>query len=176
MADRQKLGSSGRTQGSRGASRQPEKWTETRNGKIVIAVLCLVALGLAIYECRAYLHGETPGDPNLTMYIDSQTGQTFEHRNAVGEMTPIVSPFTNQNTGYPAVACWWTADGQIKDQPTWVLMNRAIGKPGPTFCPDCGRLVNPFAPKPQPGDKPPPTRAELLHDNPAALGSGNSGK
>jgi hypothetical protein len=67
------------------------------------------------------------------------------------------------NTGYPAEACYWTADGGTKTEPTWVLMNAVLGKPGPTFCPDCGRLVVARNPMPGPGVKPPPTQQELLH-------------
>jgi len=41
-----------------------------------------------------------------------------------------------------------------------VLLNEATGKPGPTFCPDCGRFVVPHNPSPQMSPKPPPTKQE----------------
>ena len=42
----------------------------------------------------------------------------------------------------------------------WLLLRETVHKKGPTFCPDCGRLVTAPSAIPQPGDKPPPTKAE----------------
>jgi len=139
------------------------KWQDSTGGKVVIVALCVVVVAVAIIEIRSYLHGDTPGDPNSLTYICSKTGKTFKHTNVIGESIPILSPYSGENTGYPAFPCYWTASGELKKDPTWVLLNSSIGKPGPTFCPDCGRLVNPLKPLPQPGDKPPPTQDELLH-------------
>jgi len=144
-------------------------WLRTPTGKIVAALVCLSALGVAAAEIKGYFRGNTPGDPNTTMYVCSQTGKAFPHKNVLGESAPIFSPYSGTNTGYPGVPCYWTASGEVKKEPTWVLMNSYLGKPGPTFCPDCGRLVDPQQPMPRPGDKPPPTRDELLHSNPSAF-------
>ncbi len=73
---------------------------------------------------------------------------------------PVKSPFTGKETGYKAELCFWTKDGSTKTDPTAVLMNDDVGKPGPTFCPDCGRLVVHHNPVPGPHSKPPPTREE----------------
>ena len=54
----------------------------------------------------------------------------------------------------------WTADGQSKPTPTAVLLNESIDKPGPTFCPDCGRLVVGHNPRPAEASQPPPTAQE----------------
>lgn len=94
------------------------------------------------------------------MYICTETGKTFLHRNQVGESLPIHSPFSGKDTGVPAEPCYWTKDGGTKSEPTWVLVNEFIHKPGPTFCPDCGRLVIGHNPHPGPGVRPPPTREE----------------
>jgi hypothetical protein len=130
-----------------------------------------VLVAFAIIQVVSYLRGPTPGDPSASIYVDSQTGQAFLHKNVVGDTVPVHSPYTGANTGYPGVPCYWTASGEVKKDPDWVIMNYELGKPGPTFCPVCGRLVVPRAPLPRPGDRPPPTQQELLHSNPAAFGS-----
>jgi hypothetical protein len=164
---------------SQGSGRDSRKPTQTQKesvgflktpaGKVALVVVTLVLVAIAAWQILAAIHGTTPGDPNTSMYVDSQTGQAFAHRNMAGESIPVHSPYSGSDTGYPGVACYWTASGEIKKDPTWVLLNSYIGKKGPTFCPDCGRMVNPLAPPPKQGDKPPPTRDELLHNDPAAL-------
>lgn len=61
-------------------------------------------------------------------------------------------PFTNSKTGkatlYPAEACYWTKDGKAKFPPTFVVLEERMGKPGPTRCPDCGRVVKLYNPPP----------------------------
>lgn len=150
---------------------ESESWTQTTTGRLVLALVCVAAVGIAAWEIRSYFHGDTPGDPNSLTYVDSESGKTFSHENTIGEMVPIVSPFTGNRTGYPGVPCYWTPDGQLKKDPTWLILNQTLGRRGPTFCPFCGRLVRPMQPIPVPGDKPPPTQQELLHSNPAALTS-----
>ena len=39
---------------------------------------------------------------------------------------------------------------KAKLEPTYVLLNKYIGKPGPTICPDCGREVKGHNPLPPP--------------------------
>ena len=101
-----------------------------------------------------------PSSALSSMCIDSENGKTFPHVNKAGDTFPLLSPYSGKNTGYIAEPCYWTASGGTKTQPTWVLLNQAIGKPGPTFCPDCGRLVVGHNPPPGPGVKPPPTKEE----------------
>jgi len=83
-----------------------------------------VALGVAAAEIRSYIHGNTPGDFSTTMYVDSQTGQAFPHKNVIGEGMPILSPYTGTTTGYPAVPCYWTASGEIRKEPYWLVPMR----------------------------------------------------
>jgi hypothetical protein len=97
---------------------------------------------------------------NHRMFVCSKTGKAFPMELEAGMTIPVRSPYSGENTGYPAEACYWTADGQFKDTPDYVLLNSEVGKPGPTFCPVCGRLVVGRNPRPLPGSKPPPTQAE----------------
>jgi hypothetical protein len=149
---------------------ESESWLQKPSGKIAASSLCVAAVVLLIWELKASFHGDTPGDPNTTMYVDSETGKAFPHKNVVGESIPVLSPFTDRNTGYPGNPCYWTASGEIRKDPFWLLLNSQLGKAGPTFCPDCGRLFIPRQGVPRPGQKPPPAREELLHDNSPALG------
>lgn len=100
-----------------------------------------------------------------TTFICATTGKTFSGSLA-GQTVPVLSPHSNQNTGYPAEFCYWTAEGTLKSEPTPVLLNSYVGKPGPTFCPDCRRLVLPRTAKPAEGATPPPTELEYRR-NPA---------
>ena len=93
-------------------------------------------------------------------YICAKTGQTFTYHLKKGDVTPVASPHSGENTGYPAERCFWTRNGQVKDEPTFVLLNAYAGKSEPTFCPDCERLVVGLNPAPMAGDKPPPLRGE----------------
>lgn len=129
--------------------------------RIAAGAFCVAAVVLAAYFIRSFFHGDTVDDAYYTTYICTETGKSFRHKNALGERLPIYSPYTGKNTGMPAEACFWTADGQPKDSPTWVLLNEEMGKTGPTFCPDCGRLVVGHNPRPGAGVRPPPTRAEF---------------
>ena len=92
-------------------------------------------------------------------FVDSTTGKPFKYELKIGTPVPVPAP-SGGNTGYPAELCYWTKDGKIKDQPTPVLLNELIGKPGSTFCPDCGRLVVGHNPAPNPEKPAPPTEAE----------------
>jgi len=94
------------------------------------------------------------------MFMCSETNKPFAHEISEGESYPVISPFTGKATGYPAEECWWTKDGQVKNEPTYVLLKEATHQKGPTFCPDCGRLVVGHNPRAQAGEKPPPTKEE----------------
>jgi hypothetical protein len=163
VTDRSSLASRSGRSNARKPKTSERTWTQTPAGQIVAALICLLALFGAAYQVKSYLQGNTPGDPNLKTYVDSTTGQTFKHRLRSGETVPIISPYTNAPTGYPGFPCYWTKSGDLKQEPTWVILNSLLGKPEPTFCPDCGRLVSPERLPPKPGDRPPPTRDELLH-------------
>jgi hypothetical protein len=126
-----------------------------------VLVLAFVALGVSWHLVWAD-DMPTGNDP---WFICTQTGKPFQA--AVDESTviPIRSPHSGSNTGVPAESCFWNADGSVRSSPTWVLLNRYIGKPGPTFCPDCGRLVEER--NPPPGPVAPPTKAEYAAQNPS---------
>jgi hypothetical protein len=142
---------------------QRERWSQTAAGKAVVFVFSLAAVGLCVWALMSTIHGSTPGDPNEPTYVCAETGKPFKHRSELGESPPVLSPYTGRNTGYPAEPCFWTADGSPKSDPTWVILNQSLGKSGPTFCPDCGRLVVGHNPAPGPGVRTPPTQQELLH-------------
>jgi hypothetical protein len=129
-------------------------------GKVIAVVASLLLVATAVAQIVSYFGGGTPGDVFYTMYICTETGKPFRHRNEMGEMHPIESPYSGRRTGVPAEACYWTADGGTKKEPTWVLLNELAGKSGPTFCPDCGRLVVGHNSAPGPGVRPPPTQTE----------------
>jgi hypothetical protein len=134
------------------------KTLEGPAGKVIAVAFVLIG-GLAAYlSLRG--GGPTAGDlSRQRVLIDSETNKSFNYELKAGENFPVKAP-SGGKTGYPAEACYWTRDGQVKAEPTYVLLNQMLGKPGPTYCPDCGRLVVPRNPRPAEGDKPPPTEAE----------------
>ncbi len=93
------------------------------------------------------------------LFVDVDSGKTFPLALTAGLTLPVKSPFTGKSTGYPAELCFWTKDGKPKADPTAVVLNELLGKPGPTFCPDCGRLVVHHNPAP-PNARLPMTREE----------------
>lgn len=120
---------------------------------IVVAIVLLATAGYLAYK-TVYTVEPTPLDPPPVMYICAETQKTFKHKPKPGETIPILSPFSNKNTGYAAEKCYWTKDGDVWKQkliPTYVLMNEHIGIKDPTICPDCGRLVTMHNPMPDKG-------------------------
>jgi len=128
-------------------------------GKMAAIALVVIALVIAFFSYRSTMGGSDAASISADrMFIDAATGKPFEHVIRIGDVIPVKAP-SGGNTGYPAEQCFWTADGKIKKTPTAVLVNARMGKPGPTFCPDCGRLVTPHNPPPVEGH-PPPTKEE----------------
>lgn len=86
------------------------------------------------------------------MFIDSNTGEQFQYTISKGEMIPVPSPHSDgARVGYEAEPCYWTKEGGVKEDPTWVLPKVKIDTAaGPTFCADCGRLVVPRNPAASP--------------------------
>lgn len=124
-----------------------------------LIVLAAAALTPTIRRWRA--DGEAARASRDRVFICAQTGKTFQFLIEPGCTYPVLSPHSHKNTGYPAEMCYWTAEGNPKAEPTPVLLNQYAGIDGPTFCPDCGRLVRGHNPPPRPGAAPPPTRAEI---------------
>jgi hypothetical protein len=137
------------------------EFMESGMGKGAALVVVLLA-GVAVYfSVRANFGSSSAGDLSRERtFICSETHRPFEYTLKVGDQIPVKSPHSGKNTGYPAELCYWTKDGKIKDAPTAVLLRSNLGERGPTFCPDCGRLVIGHNPRPSPGDRPPPTEAE----------------
>lgn len=114
-----------------------------------IAVGCLLMTGviLAIAPRENKKLVETA---NTRIYICAETGKHFAHEFREGDSEPILSPFSGKKTAWIAETCFWTKDGKKKDTPTYVLLVERTGKPGPTICPDCGRVVVGHNPLPEP--------------------------
>jgi len=137
------------------------RFLNTGGGRIAGIVLCVAALVVVVWSFKDNL-GDTEAEAASKdrYFVCSETGKSFRATIKPGMMIPIESPYSGKKTGYEAALCYWTSAGGLKKDPTPVLMNETVGKKGPTFCPDCHRLVSPNNPPPMPGVKPPPTEAE----------------
>lgn len=139
------------------ASESSEFWNGPV-GKGVVIAGGVVLLGAVFWIFR-------PTSPALDasthrVFIDSKTMQPFNVTLQEGMMVPIKAP-SGGNTGYPAELCYWTKDGGTRKDPFPVLLKNVLdSNAGPTFCPDCGRLVRPHNPAPGSGVSVPPTEAE----------------
>ena len=136
-----------------------------KRGKVLASLLAVIGVaGLWWSGKRVLGKTDAAGISQTRWMICSETGKVFEGSIQRGSVFPLYSPYSKRQTGYPAERCFWTADGQIKSEPTFVLVKGHLGEKGPTFCPDCGRLVlvnNPGAG----GGKAPPTQSEFLARN-----------
>jgi hypothetical protein len=136
------------------------EWLSSTPGKIAGVVVALLLVALVWFQVRANLGPSSAAAiSNERVFICAETGKTFKVHLTVGTPIPALSPYSKKETGYPPELCFWTADGQVKEEPTYVLLNEYVHKPGPTFCPDCGRLVT-LNNRATTGH-PPPTKQEL---------------
>ena len=142
-----------------GVSAAREFFNSKRGRYVAIGLACIAVLFVAWSLMSAFRGNEIGLASRERIFIDSQTGKSFKSEIKSGMTIPVQAP-SGGSTGYPAEFCYWTADGKSKADPTPVLLNTYIGKTGPTFCPDCGRLVVGHNPAPSEGVKPPPTQAE----------------
>lgn len=147
---------------------------QSPKGKFIGASIGVLGLLIAIWMIKNTFADPAAQITSERVFVDSETGKPFDYTMKRGDTVPVKSPHTGRNTGYIGERCYWTKDGTIKDKPTFVILNSPLRKPEPTFCPDCGRLVRPFNPKPNPGDKPPPTEAEYKAKNPGRTGNTGS--
>jgi hypothetical protein len=129
-------------------------------GKVVSALLCLSAVGVAAVLIVRNLGGDPSIAANQRVFVDVSTGQPFGHDLTLGEEIPVLAP-SGSRSGYPAERCYWTREGTPTDQPSFVVLNETMAKTGPTFCPDCDRLVVGHNPVASADRQPPPTRAQL---------------
>jgi len=134
--------------------------------------IIVIAAGVMYYLGQNYLNKSESSavPPPDRVFIDAETNKPFTYQVKINETIPVSSPFSGKKTGYPAEMCYWTADGKIKETPTPVLLNETVGKEGPTFCPDCGRLVVGHNPRPAEGSTPPPTKEEYAAQQAATTG------
>ena len=129
----------------------------------MIVTILAVALAGWVIRKSFWANSEVGAASRDRWFVDAATGKPFRKELELGMSVPIDAP-SGGKTGYPAELCYWTADGQIKQEPTPVLVVKLwpeLGKNEPTFCPDCGRLVVGRNPVPQPGDHPPPKKDEF---------------
>lgn len=107
------------------------------------------------------------------IFIDSNTNEQFQYTLSKGEMIPVPSPHSDgARVGFEAEPCYWTKEGGVKDEPTWVLPKVKVNPDaGPTFCHDCGRLVVPLNPLPLPGTSVPPSETEYKARRSSGLGA-----
>lgn len=142
-----------------------EKFRQILKGPAGKAIALVIVLGglVFMFQGARNLFGEDSYARKARdrMFVCAETAKAFEYTIKVGDTVPVYSPFSKKNTGFPAQLCFWTKDGKRKDDPTPVLLNQYLGKKGPTFCPDCGRLVVLYNPYPMEGATPPPTLAEM---------------
>ena len=133
----------------------------TKPGRVLAVTIGVVGVIVVLYSLkRQFGQSEASTSSSQRVFICSETGKSFNHELAEGEAVPVKSPYSGKATGYPAELCYWTKDGKVTETPYPVLLNAAVGKPGPTFCPDCRRLVVGHNPRPRPGQAPPPTQEE----------------
>ena len=152
--------------------------TLLNNPKLRPVWFFVAALGFATFAWFVYSQfGNSAAAATADrVFVDAQTGQTFQHTLKIGETQPVEAP-SGGKTGYEAEPCYWTADGGGKPEPTWVLPQVKVDPTaGPTFCPDCGRLVTPRNPQPGLGITPPPTKAEYDKRRGGEGGNGNNDK
>ena len=138
----------------------PREFLNTTAGKVIVGIAGLILLLVVVWLGKTYL-GSSEAEALSTdrVFIDAKTGKQYNYSIQPGDKIPVKAP--SGMSGYPAEPCYWTKDGKPKQEPTWVLLNEYVGKPAPTFCPDCGRIVRSHNPAPQAPDfRPPPTKAE----------------
>ncbi|GMV24844.1 MAG: hypothetical protein AMXMBFR58_08750 [Phycisphaerae bacterium] len=122
--------------------------------KLVLSIAAVVVsiglLGFVVLRYTLLAPLTTEEASRRASVVDAKTGKVYErYRMEEGEAYPWENPDTGERTLYPAELCYWTKDGKAKAEPTYVLLNELVGKPGKTICPDCGRVVvghNPLPP------------------------------
>jgi hypothetical protein len=126
---------------------------------IALILVALFFLGFTLKSNLGPAHGITMSARRV--FVCSETHKSFTVDLEPGMKPPLKSPYSGKNTGYEFnEVCTWTADGKVAGEPTYVLMNRTLGKSGPTFCPVCQRQVVSDNPQAEPDRKPPPTETE----------------
>ncbi|MEA2735775.1 MAG: hypothetical protein QOE14_2226 [Humisphaera sp.] len=141
--------------------RKLTEFAQTTGGRVAAILIIAIGVGFMFFSVRNFARSEGSALTNERPYICAETGKTFTYKVKLGDTFPVESPYSGKRTGYHAEACFWTKDGKIKREPTYVLLNKYANKTGPTFCPDCGRLVREMNDPPMEGATPPPTEEEM---------------
>jgi len=128
-------------------------------GKGASIVVAVIGLMVVVWVAKSSFSSDIVSYSRDRKFIDAKTGKSFSYQISPGETYPVPAP-SGEKSGYPAELCYWTKDGKLRSEPYPVLINLWVKKPGPTFCPDCGRLVIAHNPVPTASSKPPPTQAE----------------
>ena len=116
-------------------------------------ILFVVLFGTAVYLSYRTLTAPDPvaPEPITKTFLCVETNKPFEYTIQLEEQWPVMSPYSQKKTWYPAEKCYWTKDGRRKREPTYVILNEYLGKKGDTICPDCGRIVIGHNPPPPEG-------------------------
>ena len=139
-------------------SQAASEFFRSPKGRVVAVALVIVGLAAVAYSLYSNMGSPAYDLASSRVYMDPKTGQPFPVTVRQGMEMPPKAP--SGADGVPAEACYWTKEGTAKEEPTYVLLNSHVGKPEPTFCPDCGRLVKGHNPAPITGRKAPPTKDE----------------
>jgi hypothetical protein len=146
--------------GTRTESSGLREFLNSPRGKMISLVGAILMVAIAVFFVwRAMGPSEAEISARDRVFVDAKTMKPFEHALKMGDLIPVNAP-SGGKTGYPAELCYWTKDGGVRKEPYVVLLKSWLGDNGPTFCPDCGRLVVGHNPPAMPGAKPPPTQAE----------------
>ena len=120
------------------------------SGGLGIFVFVVIFGAAAYLTYRTLTTAPLPEAQGLAaVFVCAETQKPFEYTMRQGEDYPVISPYSNKKTGYPAESCHWTKDGKRRSKPTYVILNSRLGKSGDTLCPTCGRIVvehNPLPP------------------------------
>jgi len=134
-----------------GASGRDKKGGVLSGGVGVVVVVLLLAAA-AFLTWKTLTTAEMPtSDTPEAVFMCTEKNKTFKYAMKEGEQYPVVSPYTDKRTGYPTEPCFWTKVGdewRRKETPTYVVMNKHLGKSGDTICPDCGHVVVGHNPQP----------------------------
>lgn len=123
----------------------------SRRTLIAIAgvTVSLLVLGYVVWGAYSSYRNDPRRAAWTPTLKDAETGEVFENfQVSRGENMPYRNPKTGKNSLYPVETCYWTKEGKAKLTPTYVILNSTLGKSGKTTCPDCGRSVVMYNPRP----------------------------
>jgi hypothetical protein len=139
------------------------EFLQSTAGKVLAIAAIVLCIGAAAWSIWSNVGQDSAvKDANALIFMDIENGRTFKVIPTADMPYPYKSPFTGHMTCYHAELCGWTKDGHVRSEPFAVVLNSELGKSGPTFCPDCGRLVVPHNPVAVEGHRPPPTQQEYM--------------